>query len=54
MKQIGYSWKGFGAREQGICVPIEPNMQGMTNGLSYFPFNKKKESRKPPLMSTLL
>jgi hypothetical protein len=47
IKQIGYSGKGCGSREQGTHVPIDPNMQGMTNGLGYSPFDKKKENNKP-------
>jgi hypothetical protein len=37
-----------------MCFPIDPNMQGMTNGIGYCPFQEKKASNKPsPNINTI-
>lgn len=32
LKQLGYNGKVCGVKDQGICVPIDPNMQEITKG----------------------
>lgn len=49
MRQLGYNEKGCGAREQGICVSIEPNRQETTSGLGYCPLKETKTSKNPSL-----
>lgn len=45
LKQLGYNGKGCGVKEQGICVPIEPNTQETTKGHGYYPSKITKTSK---------
>lgn len=49
MKQLGYSGKGCGKKEKGVCVTIEPNTQEKKSGLGYFHSNIAQSIKGPSL-----